>query len=54
MRLLVFTIVGLAVMVFGYSILGFGGPICAILFLVILFNGVLDRVMAPLIARLKA
>jgi hypothetical protein len=54
MRLLVFTIVGLAAMVFCYSILGFGGPICAIVFLFIVFNGVLDRVMQPLVQKLKA
>jgi hypothetical protein len=54
MRLLVFTIIGLAALVTCYSILGFGGPVCAVIFLFIVFNGVLDRVAQPLIAKLKA
>jgi hypothetical protein len=53
MRLLVFTIVGLAVLVTCYSVFGFGGPVCAVIFLFIVFNGVLDRVAQPLIAKLK-
>ena len=54
MRLVVFTVVALAALVFCYSILGFGGPVAAIVFLFIVFHGVLDRVAQPIIAKLKA
>ncbi len=54
MRLLTFTVIGLAAMVFCYSVLGFGGPPSAIVFLFIVFNGVLDRVLQPLLHRLRA
>ncbi len=53
MRLLVFTVVALCAMLTGYTVFGWGGPVCAVVFLFILFNGVLDRVAQPLIAKLK-
>lgn len=54
MRLLVFLVVATCAMVIGYAGFGFGGPICALIFLFILFNGVLDRYMQPLIEKLRA
>ncbi len=54
MRLLVFTVVGLALMVTSYSVFGIGGPPCAIIFLFVVFNGVLDRVLQPLLVRMRA
>jgi hypothetical protein len=53
MRLLVFTVVALCAMLTCYTVFGWGGPVCAVVFLFILFNGVLDRVAQPLIAKLK-
>ena len=53
MRLLVFTVVGLAAMVTAYG-LGLGGTVGALIFLFILFNGVLDRWSEPIRARLRA
>jgi hypothetical protein len=41
-------------MVFAYTVLGWGGPICALVFLFILFNGVLDRIAQPILEKLKA
>jgi hypothetical protein len=54
MRLLVFTVVALMAMVTCYTVFGWGGPVCALVFLFIVFNGVLDRFAQPLIAKLKA
>jgi len=51
-RLLVFTVVGLCAMVAGYAF-GLGGAVSGLIFLFILFNGVLDRVAQPLLARLR-
>jgi hypothetical protein len=51
-RLLVFTVVGLAAMVIGYAF-ALGGTVSALIFLFILFVGVLDRAAQPLIARLR-
>ena len=53
MRLLVFTVVGLCAMVTGYAF-GLGGAVSSLIFLFILFNGVLDRVLQPLLAKLRA
>ena len=53
MRLLVFTVVGLCAMVTGYAF-GLGGAVSSMIFLFILFNGVLDRVLQPLLAKLRA
>ena len=52
MRLLVFTVVGLIAMVIGYTF-GIGGTLAALLFLFVLFNGVLDRWAQPILARLR-
>jgi hypothetical protein len=52
-RLLVFTVVGLCAMVTGYAF-GLGGAVSSLIFLFILFNGVLDRVLQPLLAKLRA
>jgi hypothetical protein len=54
MRLLVFTIVGLMAMITCYTVLGWGGPVVACLFLFIVFNGVLDRIAQPILEKLKA
>ena len=52
MRLLVFTVVGLCAMVTAYAI-NLGGAVSALIFLFILFNGVLDRVVQPLLQHLR-
>ncbi len=54
MRLLVFAVVATCAMVVCYGLLGWGGPVCALVFLFILFNGVLDRVAQPLLQKLRA
>jgi hypothetical protein len=54
MRLLVFTTVALCAMLTCYIVFGWGGPVCALVFLFIIFNGVLDRLAQPLLAKLKA
>ena len=46
MRLLVFTVVGLIALVIAYAF-SLGGTVAAIIFLFILFNGVLDRWAKP-------
>jgi hypothetical protein len=51
-RLLVFTVVGLIAMVIAYAF-SLGGTVAALIFLFILFNGVLDRWAQPLIERLR-
>ena len=53
MRLMVFTVVGLVLMVIAYAF-SLGGTVSAIIFLFILFNGVLDRWAQPMIQRLRA
>jgi hypothetical protein len=54
MRLLVFTVVALCALVTCYTVFGWGGPVCALVFLFIVFNGVLDRIAQPILAKLKA
>lgn len=54
MRMLVFTMVGLVVLVTCYTVVPMGGPVCASIFLGILVLGVLDRVSQPWIERQKA
>lgn len=54
MRMLVFTMVALLALVTCYSVFAFGGPTCAVVFLSILFFGVLDRVAEPFLKRLRA
>jgi hypothetical protein len=46
-RLLVFTVVGLIALVIAYAF-SLGGTVGALIFLFILFNGVLDRWAQPL------
>lgn len=53
MRLLVFTTVALIAMVVGYAF-GLPGAVCALIFLFVLFNGILDRWARPLLERLRA
>ena len=52
MRLLVFTAVGLIALIVAYAF-SLGGTIGAIIFLFILFNGVLDRWAQPILERLR-
>ena len=52
MLMLIFTVVGLAVMLIGYAF-GLGGTLGAILFLTFLFTGATLRYLQPLIARLR-
>ena len=52
MRLLVFTVVGLIAMIIAYAF-SLGGTLGALIFLFILFNGVLDRWAQPLLERLR-
>ena len=52
MRLLVFTVVGLIALVIAYAF--FGGTVAALIFLFILFNGILDRWAKPLIDWVRA
>jgi hypothetical protein len=51
-RLLVFTAVGLIAMILAYAF-SLGGTLAAIIFLFILFNGVLDRWAQPILERLR-
>ena len=53
MRLLVFAVVGAIGMVIAYAF-SLGGTIGALIFLFILFNGILDRWAQPLFERLRA
>jgi hypothetical protein len=52
MRLLVFTVVGLIAMIVAYAF-SLGGSVAALIFLFILFNGVLDRWAQPILERLR-
>jgi hypothetical protein len=52
MRLLVFTVVGLIAMVVAYAF-SLGGTVAALIFLFILFNGVLDRWARPMLDFLR-
>ena len=53
MRLLVFTVVGLISLVIAYAF-SLGGTVAALIFLFILFNGILDRWAKPLIDWVRA
>ena len=46
MRLLVFTVVGLLALTIGYAF-SLGGTVASLIFLFILFNGILDRWAKP-------
>ena len=52
MRLLVFTAVGLIALIVAYAF-SLGGTLGAIIFLFILFNGVMDRWAQPILERLR-
>ena len=51
-RLMIFNAVGLMLAVVAYAF-SLGGTIAALIYLFVLFNGVLDRWAQPLIARLR-
>ena len=53
MRLLVFTVVGLIALVVAYAF-SLGGTVAALIFLFILFNGVLDRWARPLLEWIRS
>ncbi|MGH2987236.1 MAG: hypothetical protein ACRDLO_11210 [Solirubrobacterales bacterium] len=53
MRLLVFTVVGLIALVIAYAF-SLGGTVAALIFLFILFNGVLDRWAQPLLQWIRS
>ena len=53
MRLLVFAVVGAIAMIVAYAF-SLGGTVGALIFLFVLFNGVLDRWAQPLFERLRA
>jgi hypothetical protein len=48
----VFTVVGLIALILAYAF-SLGGTLAAIIFLFILFNGVLDRWAQPMLERLR-
>lgn len=52
MQLLVFTVVGLSAMLVAYAF-GLGGAVSSLIFLAILFAGVVVRVTEPLRERLR-
>jgi hypothetical protein len=53
MRFLVFAVVGLLAWIVAYAF-SLGGTVGVLIFLFILFNGVLDRWVQPLLERLRA
>ena len=53
MRLLVFAVVGLLLWIISYAF-SLGGTIGALIFLFVIFNGVLDRWAQPILERLRA
>jgi hypothetical protein len=53
MLMLVTTVIATCAMVIGYGLLGFGGPICALIFLAIVFTGAFLSYAEPLLAKLK-
>jgi hypothetical protein len=52
MRLLVFAVVGAIAMIVAYAF-SLGGTVGAMIFLFVLFNGILDRWAQPLFERLR-
>jgi hypothetical protein len=52
-RLLVFTVVGLILMVIAYGF-ALGGTTATLIFLFVLFSGILDRWAKPALDRLRA
>jgi hypothetical protein len=53
MRLMVFNVVGIMLAITAYAF-GAGGTIAAMIYLFVLFNGVLDRWAQPMLQRLRA
>jgi hypothetical protein len=53
MKLLVFTVVGLMAMLTAYTF-GLGGTVASLIFLFILFNGIIDRWAQPAIQWLRS
>ncbi len=53
MRLLVFSVVGMIALLIAYAF-SLGGTVAALIFLFILFNGVLDRWAKPLLEWIRA
>jgi hypothetical protein len=53
MRLLVFFVVAFVALVTAYAF-GLGGAVATLIFLFILFNGVLDRWVQPMLAKLRS
>jgi ABC-type nickel/cobalt efflux system permease component RcnA len=51
-RLMIFNAVGLILAVIAYAF-GLGGTLAALVYLFVLFNGVLDRWAQPMLARLR-
>ena len=52
MRMLIFALVGAVAAMIGYAF-SLGGTVSTIIFLFVLFNGVMDRWAQPLIQRLR-
>ena len=52
MRMLIFAVVGASLAMIGFA-LGLGGTVSTIIFLFVLFNGVLDRWAQPILQRLR-
>lgn len=52
MRLMIFNVVGIILAVIAYAF-GAGGTLAAMLYLFVLFNGVLDRWAQPMVEALK-
>lgn len=52
MRLMVFNVVGIMLAITAYAF-GAGGTIAAMIYLFVLFNGILDRWAQPMIEGLK-
>lgn len=52
MQLLVFAVVGAVAFVVAYAF-GLGGPVCALIFLAILFTGAFIRLLEPIRQQLR-
>ena len=52
MRLMIFNVVGILLAVTAYAF-SLGGTMAAMIYLFVLFNGVLDRWAQPILARLR-
>jgi hypothetical protein len=52
MRLMVFNVVGIVLAVIAYAF-SLGGTIAALVFLFVMFNGVLDRWAQPMLERIR-